>query len=272
MTPGSNQFNCLLAGRTVVIIDPEELRPEYSVGLEAYGAQIIRCPKIEIAELQSYEQLDDAIDHLYGYDWLLFTSLPGVEAFLRRLRQKGFDAGALDELRVCAAGEATEKRLLEEHVHVDVASSAPGITQTLFAALESFVGGRAGFSGLNFLSPRAAIARDSLACALIVAGARVDLVHAYRIQSSPEMDPGRTAAVFSAAADCIVLTSPAAVAQLARLFDAHDLAAALAKVSVICPDEAAAAAAMERGLDVKVLPAPATVAMLAEAMAEEFRG
>ncbi len=269
--PAAPQFNSLLAGRTVVIIDPEELRPGYSLELEAHGAQIIRCSKIEIAELQSYEQLDDAIDHLYGYDWLLFTSVSGVEALLRRLRQKGFDAGALDGLRVCVAGEATEKRLLEEHVHVDVASSASA-TKTLFAALENFVGGRAGFSGLNFLSPRASVARDSLACALIDAGARVDLVHAYRIQSSPELEPGRTAAMFSAAADCIVLTSPAAVAQLAWLFDAHDLAAALAKVSVISLDEATAAAAIEQGLNVKVLPAPATEAMLAEAIAEEFRG
>ncbi|MGI8916993.1 MAG: uroporphyrinogen-III synthase [Pyrinomonadaceae bacterium] len=268
MTAGPNQFKRLLAGRTVVIIDPEELRPGYAE-LEAYGAHIISCPKIEIAELQSYEQLDDAIDHLYGYDWLLFTSVSGVEAFLRRLRQKGLDASALDELRVCAAGDATEKRLLQEHVHVDVASPAP--SQTLFAALESFLGGQAGFSGLNFLSPRASVAPDSLARALNDVGARVDVIHAYRIQSSPEMDPGRTAAMFSAAADCIVLTSPAAVAQLARLFDAHDLAAALGKVSVICLDEATAAAAMEQSLNVKVLPAPATVAMLTEAIAEEFR-
>ncbi|MDQ3473628.1 MAG: uroporphyrinogen-III synthase [Acidobacteriota bacterium] len=268
MTAPPNQFNRSLAGRTVVIIDPEKLRLGYVDELEAYGAQIILCPPVEIAELESYEELDDAIDHLYGYDWLLFTSVPGVESFLRRLRQKGLDSSALDELRVCAAGDATEKRLLEEHVHVDVASSATA-TATLFAALECFLGGRAGFSGLNFLSPRAVVARDSFTRALNEAGARVDLVHAYRIQSSTEVNTGRTAAMFSAAADCIVLTSPASVAQLARLFDAHDLAGALAKVLVICISAATAAAAMEQGLDVKV-PAPATVATLAEAIAEEF--
>jgi uroporphyrinogen III methyltransferase / synthase len=269
MTAAPNQFNHLLAGRTVVIIDPEELRPGYVEELEGYGARIILCPPVEIAELESYEQLDDAIDHLYGYDWLLFISVPGVESFLRRLRQKEFDSSALDELRVCSFGDATEKRLLEEHVHVDIASSTPA-PQTLFAALERFVGGRAGFSGLNFLSPRAVVARDSLTRALNDAGARVDLIHAYRIKSSPQLDPGRTAAMFSAAADCMVLTSPASVAQLARLFDAHDLAEALAKVSIICLDKATAAASKEHGLDVKDLPAPATVAMLAQTMAEDL--
>jgi uroporphyrinogen III methyltransferase / synthase len=269
MTAAPNQSNHLLAGRTVVIIDPEELRPGYVEELHASGARLFVCHAFEIAELESYEQLDDAIDHLYGYDWLLFTSVQSVESFLHRLRQKGFDASALDELRVCAAGDGTEKQLLEEHVHVDVASSAPA-TRTLFAALESFVGGRTGFSGLNFLSPRAGVARDSLTRALNDAGARVDLVHAYRIRSFPDLDPGRTAAMCSAAADCLVLVSPAAVANLTRLFDVHDLAESLAKVLVVCVDDATAAAAIEQGLDVKVLPAPATPAMLVQTIAEEF--
>src|SRR5687768_5811043 len=267
MTAAPNQFNHLLSGRTVVIIDPQELRPGYVDELQASGAQIILCPHVEIGELESYERLDDAIDHLYGYDWLLFTSVPGVESFLRRLRQKGLDSSALDELRVCAAGDVTEKRLLEEHVHVDIASAAPS-TQTIFAALESFLGGQTGLSGLNFLSPRALVGQDALTLALNDAGARVDLVHAYRIKSSPELAPGRTAAILSAAADCIMLTSTASVAQLARLFDTHDLATALAQVSVICLDATTAAAATEQNLGVKVLPAPATPAILAQTIAE----
>src|SRR4030095_14598286 len=118
MTTAPNQVHPLLNGRTVVIIGPEELRPDYVEELRASGARLLECPAFEITELESYEQLDDALDHLYGYDWLLFTSVHGVEALLGRLRQKGFDSSALDELRVCAAGNGTEKQLLEEHVHV----------------------------------------------------------------------------------------------------------------------------------------------------------
>ncbi len=252
MTAAPNQTNPLLAGRTVVIIDPEKLEPAFASELEAYGAQLIVCPPIEISDLESYEHLDDALDHLYGYDWLLFTSVPGVESFLRRLRFKGLDASALDELRVCVAGDAAEKLLRDEHVHVDVAPATPG-TKSLFAALESFVGGPSGLSGLNFLAPRAVIARDWLTRALNDAGARVDLVHAYRIQSSPEVDPGRTAAMFSAAADCIVLTSPASVVLLTRLFDSEDLGEVLANVRIVCFDETTGKAAAKHGLNVKVL-------------------
>ena len=268
MTATSNT-NPLLAGRTVVIVDPEKQREAFLKGLESYGARIITCPAVEIGEPASYEPLDEALDHLYGYDWLLFTSVPGVESCLRRLRDKGLDSSALDELRVCTIGDATERLLQEEHVHVDVAAAKPD-TKTVFAALESFIGDRRGLSELNFLSPRAAVVRDSLARALGDAGARVDLVPAYRTQSSPEIDLGRTAAMFSAAADYILLTSPAATVQLARLFDVYDLGEVLAEVFVGCFDQASANAAVEYGLNVKVLPEPVEVALFAEAIATEL--
>ena len=263
MTATPNHTKPLLAGRTVVIIDPETLKPAYASQLQAYGAQLIGCPQLEIGSLESYEHLDEALDHLYGYDWLLFTSVPGVESFLARLRSKGLDASALDELRVCVASDAVEKLLRDEHVHVDVAPATSG-TKALFAALESFVGGPSGLSGLNFLSPRAVIARDRLTRLLNDAGARVDLVHAYRIRSSPEVDPGRTAAMYAAAADCLVLISPASVVLLTRLFDSDDLGEVLANVKTVCLDEATAKAAENHSLNVKLLAGTATVEKLAE--------
>ena len=102
------------------------------------------------------------------------------------------------------------------------------------------------------------------------AGARVDLVPAYRVQSSPEIDLGRTAAMLLAAADYILLTTPAATVELARLFDVYDLGEVLAEVSVGCFDEATGNAAAEYGLNVKVLSEPVEVAMLAETIATEI--
>ena len=61
-----------LAGRTVVVTRAASQAGEFVAELEAYGAKVIICPTIEIAEPESYERLDEAIDHLYGYDWLIF--------------------------------------------------------------------------------------------------------------------------------------------------------------------------------------------------------
>ncbi len=61
---------------------------ELSTLLESYGAKVFVCPTIEIREPESYERLDEALDHLYGYDWLIFTSANGVEFFMKRLTRR----------------------------------------------------------------------------------------------------------------------------------------------------------------------------------------
>jgi uroporphyrinogen III methyltransferase/synthase len=133
-----------LAGRTVLITRAAHQAADFARSLEAYGARVLSCPVIEIAEPANYEDLDNAIDHLWGYDWIIFTSVNGVEHFMRRLTESGHDVSELDELRVCAIGDATANRLREESVHVDVIPlefKAEGV----FAALENYIGGRASF-------------------------------------------------------------------------------------------------------------------------------
>ena len=109
-----------LEGRTVMITRAREQAAEFAAALEAYGARVVACPTIEIVPPASYAQLDEAIENLFGYDWLVLTSANAVEHFLARLSTAGKDVGELDELHVCAIGEATAARLVEAHVHVDV--------------------------------------------------------------------------------------------------------------------------------------------------------
>lgn len=271
MTVRTNQNNRPLADRTVVVVEPDKLSAAFLRELEGNGARVLTCPPVEIGECENYDQLDEALEHLFGYDWLLFTTVPGVAAFLRRLHEKGLGATALDELQVGAIGDETERLLQEEQVHVDVASPSPQAT-ALFSALESFVGGQPALGGLNFLLPRAVRARDSLTRALNEAGARVDVVPAYRIKSSPEIDSGRTAALLAAAADYIVLGSPASLLHLTRLFDTLDLGEPLADVLIGCFDEATASRADDYNLRVRVLSAPNAIAKAVQVIARDIPG
>ncbi|HYG10192.1 MAG TPA: uroporphyrinogen-III synthase, partial [Pyrinomonadaceae bacterium] len=70
-----------LRGRTVVITRAEAQSAEFAAELERYGARVVACPTIEIVEPESFALLDEAIEHLYGYDWLIFTSTNGVDFF-----------------------------------------------------------------------------------------------------------------------------------------------------------------------------------------------
>ena len=133
-------MNQPLFGKTVVITRAATQASEFATALEQYGAKVVLCPTIEISDPESYDRLDEAIDHLYGYDWLIFTSVNGVDFFLRRLAVKGKKVEDLDELKTCAIGEATADRLRDAHVHVDVIPvefKAEGV----FTALTNFIGG-----------------------------------------------------------------------------------------------------------------------------------
>jgi uroporphyrinogen III methyltransferase/synthase len=258
-----------LAGRTVVITRAQAQANEFVTELERYGAKVILCPTIEIRELDNYERLDEAIDHLYGYDWLIFTSVNGAEHFLKRLKARDRDVSDLDELKVCAIGGATADRLRDLHVHVDVIPDefkAEGI----FTALESFVGGTEALQGLNVLIPRASVARDYLPKALEQAGARVDVVPAYRTTLPADLDRGRVAAMLSGSADCIAFTSSSTVKNLARLFDTEDLSGALAGVVIACIGDITATTAADYGLRVEIQPEQFTIPSLARAIAEYF--
>ena len=199
-----------LAGRTVVVTRAASQASEFVTELESYGANVIVCPTIEIAEPESYERLDEAIDHLYGYDWLIFTSANAIDFFLRRLNTRGVKVEDLDEIKVCAIGQASADKLRDAHVHVDVVPSQAK-AEGVFAALSEFVGGNEQLHGLNILLPRAAVGRDYLPKALEEAGARVDVVTAYRTVVPENLDRGRLSAMLAGSADCIAFTSSSTV-------------------------------------------------------------
>ncbi len=258
-----------LTAKTVVITRARAQADEFVSELERYGADVVVCPTIEIKPLVDYARLDEAIEHLYGYDWLIFTSVNGVDHFFEQLQQKQRDAHRLDEIKVCAIGDATAERLHNLHVHVDVVPTefkAEGV----YAALASFVGGEEALSGLNILIPRASVARDFLPKALEHAGARVDVVPAYSTSLPDDLDKGHVAAMLSGSADCIAFTSSSTVKNLGRLFDTQDLTEPLKNVTVACIGDITASTANEYGLTVHIQPAEFTIPALARAIAEYF--
>jgi uroporphyrinogen III methyltransferase/synthase len=260
-----------LAGRGVMVTRAREQAAEFAAALEAFGARVVFCPTIEIVAPESYAPLDEAVENLYGYDWLVFTSANAVEHFLRRLEALGKEVGELDELRVCAVGDATADRLAEAHVHVDVVperAQAEGVC----AALAEYAGGAEQLRGLNFLFPRAAAGRDFIPRALGEAGARVDVVTAYRTVRPETTDRAKAEALLvGGGVDCVTFTSPSTVHNFAQLFGAHDLAPLLAGVRVACIGETTERAAAEHNLRTDIRPREQNARALARAVADYFR-
>ena len=259
-----------LEGRTVIITRARQQAEQFVAELEKYGARVISCPTIEIVEPDSYELLDDAIDNLYGYDWIIFTSVNGVKYFLQRLAVCGHEIHELDELRVCAIGDSTANALRDSQVHVDIVpekSQAEGV----FKAITDFLGGIDSFRSLNLLLPRATVARDYLPLALEEVGARVDVVPTYRTVKPRTSEVGRIAALLEGGAiDCIAFTSSSSVMNFAGLFDTSDLRPLLRGVAIACIGEITASTAQQVGLHVDIQPRAHNITALAHAIAEYF--
>jgi uroporphyrinogen III methyltransferase/synthase len=260
-----------LKGITVVVTRAAAQASELTTLLESYGAKVIVCPTIEIRAPDSFERLDEALDHLYGYDWLILTSTNGVEFFLQRLTNYGLKIENLDDIKVCAIGRRTAEKLHEAHVHVDVVPSQ-STAEGVFATLAEFVGGEERLHGLNVLLPRAAVGRDYLPRALEAAGARVDVVTTYQTVLPEHFDHGRLSAMLAGSGDCVAFTSPSTVKNLAKLFDTHDLGKVLPGVVSACIGPVTAAVAVEYGLRVDIQPSQQTVEHLAQAIADYYSG
>src|SRR5687767_11031661 len=270
MTPQTNHSDLPLTGKTVVITRARAQADEFVTELEQYGASVVVCPTIQIKPLDDYARLDEAIEHLYGYDWVIFTSVNGVDYFFERLSQQQRRANELDEIMVCAIGDATAERLHGLHVHVDLVP-AEFKAEGVYAALVSFVGGEESLRGVNILIPRASVARDFLPKALAQAGARVDVVPAYSTALPDDLDKGHVAAMLSGSADCIAFTSSSTVKNLATLFDTQDLSEPLKNVTVACIGDVTSTTAIQYGLTVHIQPTEFTAPSLALAIAEYFR-
>jgi uroporphyrinogen III methyltransferase/synthase len=262
-------MNHSLKGITVVVTRAASQASELSEALESYGAKVFVCPTIEIREPDSFDRLDEALDHLYGYDWLIFTSANGVEFFMKRLAERGLNVADLDEIKVCAIGRRTADKLLNAHIHVDVVPSQ-STAEGVFTALTEFVGGTEHLQALNILLPRAAVGRDVLPKTLEDAGARVDVVPTYQTVLPENLDRGRFRAMLAGSGDCIAFTSPSTIKNLAKLFDTHDLGNALPGVVIACLGPITAATAAEYGLTVDIEPAHQSVKHLAAAIAQHY--
>src|SRR5207249_3253187 len=91
-----------LHGRRVLVTRPRHQAADLVRRLELLGAVPYVLPAVEIRPLEDWSEVDDRLARLGEYDWLVFTSANGVQAFLSRLRQTGRDLRALGGLKLAA--------------------------------------------------------------------------------------------------------------------------------------------------------------------------
>ncbi|HLV86587.1 MAG TPA: uroporphyrinogen-III synthase [Candidatus Sulfotelmatobacter sp.] len=135
--------------------------------LQKLGADVLEIPFIEIRKPRSFRPLDSALKNLHDYDWLILTSVNGVEAMWNRAK-----APAIDRLQIAAIGPATKNAIEQRGGHVDVVPKEY-VAESVVKSLRKRVKGK------RVLLVRAKVARDVIPRELRKAGAHVDVVEAY---------------------------------------------------------------------------------------------
>ena len=88
--------------------------------LQEMGAEVVEIPTIEIKPPSSYKALDAALKNIRKYDWLVLTSVNGVEALFSRLKKLRIAPTKLGHLEVAAIGPATQRAIEEQGLKVAV--------------------------------------------------------------------------------------------------------------------------------------------------------
>ena len=233
-------------GRT--ILASPRLR-EIEIALGEDGFSVMTWPELSIQPPQTFVALDDAIENLFGYDWLIFVQEHAARLFLERFTKQEHDVSELDSLRVCAIGEATAATLERSQVHVDVC--ATNITAALVVEqIADYVGTREAIQRLNVLIPQASIGREYLKPELEAVDTRADVVIAY--ETVMACDRTRLTALQSllltGSVDAVVFASESDVSDCARLFDTNDLGRLLRNATVFSCDPRAARTVVQMGV------------------------
>ena len=161
-----------LSGCRVLVSRAKKQASKLSSLLRELGCQVIEIPFIEIRKPSSYKPLDAALKNIADYDWLILTSVNGVEAMFERMGKKKVEPSNLEHLKIAAIGPAT-KSAIEKHGLRVAVTPKKYIAESVVAALHSKVKGK------RVLLVRAKVARDVIPRELRKAGAQVDVIEAY---------------------------------------------------------------------------------------------
>lgn len=177
-----------LRGLRILVTRARKQAGKLSTLLRRQGATVLEVPTIEIRPPESWSKLDNALRRHQEFNWLILTSVNGVQALGARCRKLRIPIATLRRLKIAAIGPATRKALEELGLRVAVVPS-DYVAEAVVEKLRHKV------RGTRVLLVRAAVARDVIPRELKKAGAAVEVVEAYRT-IAPESSRRRLEAVF----------------------------------------------------------------------------
>jgi uroporphyrinogen-III synthase len=250
----------VLKGLRVAITRAAAQAEDLAAPLRAAGAEVLLTPLIRIVPSGDAPEIATAIEQLPAYDWIVFTSVNGVDVFAEALARAGA-AIAPDRASIACVGPATAAAARK---HGWTASVIP--EEFVGHAIADALAARADLAGSRILLARAGGARAELRERLLALGAIVTDTELYHSDLDEAGAMRLRAHIENDEVDLLTFTSGSTV----RYFTQAVGGPGRAKVAVIGP--LTADAARQCGLSVEIAAQPHTTAGLVAAIVQHYRG
>ena len=255
--------NYPLFGKRILVTRARQQASSLGHLLLEYGAIPVEIPAIKIKPSLASDNLEQAILDLKNYDWLIFTSVNGVDAFFHRLYALKLDARWLSNLRLGAIGQATAKALEERGIRADYVPKTY-TSKGFLSGLKNY-----NLTKCRILLPRADIADKELARGITRLGANVDEISVYQTVANTEAISRGKEMLKAGEIDIVTFTSASTVTNLITSLGQEWQV--INKAVIACIGPKTAATATEAGLRVEVVARKHTIPGLVEALEDYFR-
>jgi uroporphyrinogen III methyltransferase / synthase len=215
-----------LFARRVLVTRPLHQADDLARRLAEQGAEVLYQPAIEIRAPADWSPVDQAIERLDEFDWLVFSSSNGVRYLMERILHLGRDLRILGRVKLAVIGPGTADELARYHLRADLVP-AEYRAESLALALKGAAAGK------RFLLVRASRGREVLAEELTKAGGIVEQVVVYDSIDIAAPSPEIAEQMAAGRIDWTTVTSSAIARSLARMFGESLKQTKLASISPI---------------------------------------
>ena len=251
-----------LYGKRILVTRARKQASALSFRLSALGAEVIELPAIEITQSHEHKKaLETAVAGIPKYDWLILTSVNGVNLFFDRLQSVGARPETLNGLKIAAIGPETAKAISGHGYEVAVTAStytAEGLLDSLQAV---------GMKGARIMLARAEGSRAVLPDGLVQMGADVDEFCTYAAAGPGHIPEQAIQRLRSGEVDIATFASSSTVRNLVNILEGD--VSSLKDTAVACIGPVTAATAEELGLDVTIVAREHTIPGLIDAILKQ---
>jgi len=228
MSKPANSNESPLLDKSILLTRPEGQSEATRLTLESLGASVNAHPVIQILPPKDFTELDDCLDRLDQFDWLVLVSPNAVRFFCQRFGDKFKTFAPLHQKKIATIGSTTLEALKLEAKKADwLADLVPPISNSESLGIELAKSAK----GQRLLIPRVDRHSDTLGEILAESGIEFEQPLTYRHATIESANPKIAQELAEGKFDWVTITSPAIANATVELFGNSLLKARLASIS-----------------------------------------